>query len=107
MCEEYQLFGVEEQVKGRLIALSGMSGSIANRVSYFCNFEGPSLAVNTMCSSSLTSIHLACQSLLLGECELAIAGGVSVSIHPNKFVGLARGKFLSSTGPLPGLWPGR
>ena len=98
MCEEYQLFGVEEQAKGRLIALSGMSGSIANRVSYFCNFEGPSLAVNTMCSSSMTAIHLACQSLLLGECKLAIAGGVSVSIHPNKFVGLARGKFLSTTG---------
>jgi acyl transferase domain-containing protein len=97
MCEEYQLFGVEEQAKGRFIALSGMSGSIANRVSYFCNFEGPSLAVNTMCSSSLTAIHLACQSLRLGECKLAIAGGVSVSIHPNKFVGLARGKFLSST----------
>lgn len=98
MCEEYQLFGVEEQVKGRLIALSGMSGSIANRVSYFCNFDGPSLAVNTMCSSSLTALHLACQSLLLGECELAIAGGVSVSIHPNKYVGLLQGKFLSSTG---------
>jgi polyketide synthase PksN len=51
-----------------------------------------------MCSSSLTSIHLACQSLKLGECELAIAGGVNLSVHPNKYVGLGNGKFLSSNG---------
>ena len=98
MYEEYQLYGALEQAKGNPIALAGVSAAIANRVSYFCNFQGPSLAVNTMCSSSLTAIHLACQSLKLGECKLAIAGGVNVSVHPNKFLGLGQGKYLSSRG---------
>jgi amino acid adenylation domain-containing protein len=98
MYEEYQLYGAQEQILGRPIALSGNPASIANRVSYFCNFHGPSMAVDTMCSSSLTAIHLACQSLQRGGCELAIAGGVNVSIHPNKYLFLAQGKFVSSKG---------
>ncbi|MGS0763567.1 amino acid adenylation domain-containing protein [Syntrophomonas curvata] len=98
MYEEYQLYGVQEQMQGRPIALSGNPSSIANRVSYFCNFHGPSMALDTMCSSSLTAIHLACQSLQRSECELAIAGGVNVSIHPNKYLGLGQGKFVSSKG---------
>ncbi|GAX60248.1 beta-ketoacyl synthase [Candidatus Scalindua japonica] len=98
MYEEYQLFGVEEGLKGRVMALSGSPSSIANRVSYFCDFHGPSMAVDTMCSSSLTTIHLACQSLKTGDCELALAGGVNVSIHPNKYIGLTQGKFISSKG---------
>src|SRR3990167_6884030 len=51
-----------------------------------------------MCSSSLTAIHLACESIRLGNCELAIAGGVNVSIHPQKYLILSQGKFLSSDG---------
>ncbi|MET3210645.1 UNVERIFIED_CONTAM: PfaD family protein [Paenibacillus sp. PvR008] len=98
MYEEYQLYGAEETTLGRPLALSGNPSSIANRVSYFFNLHGPSLAVDTMCSSSLTSIHLACQSLQQGGCELAIAGGVNVSIHPNKYLLLGQGKFASSKG---------
>jgi polyketide synthase PksN len=98
MYEEYQLYGAQAQIQGFPIALSGNPASIANRVSYFCNFHGPSVAVDTMCSSSLTAIHLACQSIQRGGCELAIAGGVNVSIHPNKYLMLAQGKFASSKG---------
>ena len=98
MYEEYQFYGVQAQIQGRQISLSGNPSSIANRVSYFCNFHGPSLAIDTMCSSSLTAIHLACQSLTHGNCEVAIAGGVNVSIHPNKYLALAQGKFASSKG---------
>lgn len=98
MYEEYQLFGAQETVKGRPTSLSGVPSSIANRVSYFFDLHGPSMAVDTMCSSSLTTIHLACQSLTQGECEMAIAGGVNVSIHPNKYLLLGQGKFVSSTG---------
>jgi polyketide synthase PksN len=98
MNEEYQLYGAEETALGRPLALSGNSASVANRVSYFFNLSGPSLALNTMCSSSLTAIHLACQSLRLGECEAAIAGGVNVTVHPNKYMALAYGRFLSSKG---------
>ena len=98
MYAEYQLFGVEESLKGQTVALAGNPASIANRVSYFFNFHGPSMAVETMCSSSLTTIHLACQSIKKGNCELALAGGVNISIHPNKYILLANGKFISSTG---------
>jgi len=98
MYEEYQLYGAQEQIQGRPVALYGNPSSIANRVSYFCNFHGPSMAIDTMCSSSLTAIHLACQSLERDGCELAIAGGVNVSIHPNKYLMLGQGKFVSSKG---------
>ncbi|MBP2630953.1 MAG: pksL 6, partial [Firmicutes bacterium] len=98
MYEEYQLYGVQEQIQGRPFAVPANPASIANRVSYFCNFHGPSMAVDTMCSSSLTAIHLACQSLQRGGCEVAIAGGVNVSVHPNKYLLLSQGKFASSKG---------
>ncbi len=98
MYEEYQLYGAQETIQGRPLVLPGNPSSIANRVSYWCNFHGPSLAVDSMCSSSLTAIHLACQSLQRGECEAAIAGGVNVSIHPNKYLALGQGKFMSSSG---------
>ncbi len=98
MYEEYQLYGAQAQTRGRAFALSGLPASIANRVSYFCDFQGPSMTVETMCSSSLTAIHLACQSLRQGECGVAAAGGVNVSVHPNKYLLLAQGQFVSSAG---------
>jgi acyl transferase domain-containing protein/enoyl-CoA hydratase/carnithine racemase/acyl carrier protein/short-subunit dehydrogenase/SAM-dependent methyltransferase len=78
--------------------LSGSLASIANRVSYFLNLHGPSLTLDTMCSSSLTAIHLACQDLRQGRTSLALAGGVNVSVHPNKYTMLSGGQFISSDG---------
>lgn len=52
---------------------------LATRVSYKLNLCGPSLSIQSACSSSLVAIHTACQSLLSGECDLALAGGVAIS----------------------------
>ncbi|HEX6427624.1 MAG TPA: type I polyketide synthase, partial [Niastella sp.] len=98
MWEEYHLYAAQETALGKPMVLSSSPSSIANRVSFYFNFSGPSMAVDTMCSSSLTSIHLACQSLLQGECAVALAGGVNVSIHPNKYLVLGYGKYASSKG---------
>ena len=77
---------------------SGSLASIANRVSYALNLHGPSMTLDTMCSSSLTAIHLACQDLRAGGTDLAIAGGVNLSIHPGKYAMLSAGQFISSAG---------
>jgi amino acid adenylation domain-containing protein len=98
MYEEYQLFGAEERMKGNFVTPAGIASSIANRVSYFFNFNGPSMAVDTMCSSSLTAIHLACKDILTGDTDMAIAGGVNVSVHPNKYLMLSQGRFVSGAG---------
>lgn len=95
MYGQYQLFGANDT---DAVLTNSIFASIANRVSYFLNLHGPSLAIDTMCSSSLTAIHLACKSICDGESELALAGGVNLSIHPNKYLLLSQGNFLATDG---------
>ncbi|MFZ4189009.1 amino acid adenylation domain-containing protein [Streptomyces pseudogriseolus] len=64
------------------------AASVANRVSHAFDLSGPSLTVDTMCSSSLTALHLACRALLEDEADLALAGGVNLYLHPDRFAGL-------------------
>lgn len=72
------------------------SGSIAGRVSSFFDLRGPSLAVDTAGSSSLTAIHLACESLRRGECRAAVAGGVNLILHPEHVTRLNARNLLAS-----------
>ncbi len=86
MHKDYTLVGAEASSEDHVFPLSLNYAQIANRVSYFCNFHGPSMAVDTVCSSSLTAVHLAAESIRRGECESAVAGGVNLSLHPNKYL---------------------
>ena len=98
MYGEYQLFGAEMSLRGERTGFSSNLASVANRVSYFLDLHGPSMTIDTMCSSSLSAIHIACQDLKQGQTQLAIAGGVNVSVHPNKYLMLSAGQFISGDG---------
>ncbi|XLV72136.1 beta-ketoacyl synthase N-terminal-like domain-containing protein [Ralstonia syzygii subsp. celebesensis] len=73
----------------------GNDWSIANRVSYQLDLHGPSLVVDSACSSSLTAIHLAIESLANGSCDVAIAGGVNLIVNPHHYLGLCEMMMLS------------
>ncbi|MCW1097520.1 amino acid adenylation domain-containing protein [Streptomyces sp. RS2] len=85
MYNEYPFLGVEQSLVGPAADTGSALAGIANRVSYFLDLNGPSLTVDTMCSASLTAIHLAVRALRQGECEAALVGGVNLSAHPHKF----------------------
>jgi acyl transferase domain-containing protein/acyl carrier protein len=70
----------------------------ATRISYKLNLRGPSLTVQTGCSSSLVAIHLACQALLQGECDVALAGGSSAYIPQKTGYLYEKGMILSPDG---------
>lgn len=70
----------------------------ANRISYFLDLRGPSWAVDTACSSSLVAVHQACQSLLRGECDLAITAGVNLILTPQLSTAFARAGMLAPDG---------
>ena len=78
---------------------TGTASSVAaGRLSYTYGLKGPSMAVDTACSSSLVAVHLACQSLRLGECDLALAGGANCILSPDATVALSKLRMLSPSG---------
>ncbi|MEG4634915.1 polyketide synthase, partial [Microcoleus sp. AR_TQ3_B6] len=71
---------------------------LATRVSYKLNLTGPSLTIQTACSTSLVAVHLACQSLLNGECDMSLAGGVSIFVPQKAGYLYQEGMILSPDG---------
>jgi acyl transferase domain-containing protein/NADPH:quinone reductase-like Zn-dependent oxidoreductase/acyl carrier protein len=74
---EQHLYRISEKPEFYMLTGGGRS-TACGRVSFTYGFEGPSVSVDTACSSSMVAIHLACQSLRVCECEMALAGGVNV-----------------------------
>ncbi|KAL4792644.1 polyketide synthase [Aspergillus venezuelensis] len=71
---------------------------LANRLSYFFDLKGPSLTVDTGCSTSLVALHLACQSIRSGESEAALVGGSNIIMNPDLPIALSNMGFLSPDG---------
>lgn len=68
--------------------------SFVNRVSYFMDFSGPSIAIDTMCSSSLVAVYEACKNLLKGDINMAVVGGCNLYLHPFNFQYLSQLRML-------------
>lgn len=96
---DYSRIQPPEAARAGLYAGTGNALSIAaNRLSYALDLRGPSVAVDTACSSSLVALHLARQSLLAGECERAIVGGVNLLLAPELMAAFSAARMLAPDG---------
>jgi acyl transferase domain-containing protein len=90
-----------ESSSGLMDKRSGIGNSrslAANRLSHALDLRGPSMVIDTACSSALVAIHLACQSLRAGECEIAVAGAVNVLLSPLAAITFCQSRMLSPDG---------
>ncbi|GAA3151661.1 type I polyketide synthase [Streptomyces echinatus] len=85
--------GVEDQ-----LIVGGAPSTASGRVSYVLGLRGPAISIDTACSSSLVAMHLACQGLRRGDCELALAGGVTIMATPDVIVEFGRRGALAADG---------
>src|ERR1700727_2155573 len=80
------------------MAIGTSSSAAAGRISFRLGLQGPAVAVDTACSSSLVAIHHACQALQLGECDLALAGGVNALLSPATMITFSHAHMLAPDG---------
>lgn len=93
-----QLNALNREAISSHTAVSATLVMLSNRLSYVFDLKGPSMSVDTACSSSLVALHLAVQALRRGDCDLALAGGVSLMFRPAYSIAMSKGGFLSSDG---------
>jgi 3-oxoacyl-(acyl-carrier-protein) synthase/thioesterase domain-containing protein/aryl carrier-like protein len=101
MYRQYAHLARDPETRGLLS--NGSYWAIANRVSWFFDLQGPSLALDNACAAGLSAVHQACLVLRAGECAMALAGAVNLSLHPHKHKGLALAGLLSGS-PTPRLF---
>ncbi len=87
-----------QQANSANSAIGTFLSVLSNRLSYFYNFHGPSITIDTACSSSLVAIHYAKESILNGECDYALAGGVNLICTPTNSMAFAQAGMLSKKG---------
>ncbi|TGJ81029.1 hypothetical protein E0Z10_g7743 [Xylaria hypoxylon] len=71
---------------------------LCGKISYYFGWKGPSEVIDTACSSSLVAIHRACQAIKMGECPVALAGGINIITGIHNYIDLSKAGFLSTTG---------
>ncbi|WP_062054967.1 hybrid non-ribosomal peptide synthetase/type I polyketide synthase, partial [Aquimarina longa] len=97
--EQVDYSGYMKNNQADLYSGTGSALSIlANRLSYYYDFRGPSMSIDTACSASLTSIHTAVKDIRSGECTMAIAGGVNLILSPQVTVALSQASMMSIDG---------
>ncbi|WP_054741580.1 type I polyketide synthase [Cellulosilyticum ruminicola] len=94
----FELYSPDLWRQGQNVHLSTSFSSVANRISYVLDLHGPSLPIDTMCSSSLSALHEACEHLRRGECDMSLVGGVNIYTHPSIYVLFCEKRMLSIDG---------
>ncbi len=105
---DYAVLETSFRDRGEIDVHSNTGGSLsiaANRISYSFDLRGPSVSVDTACSSALVAVHLACRSIWDDGCPLALAGGVNALLLPDWYIGFCRMGMLSPEGAAVPLTP--
>ncbi|MHC5747097.1 MAG: type I polyketide synthase, partial [Nostoc sp.] len=94
----YSNHNIRQSIDAQQLVFANDKDFLTTRVSYKLELEGPSVDVQTACSTSLVAVHLACRSLLGGECDIALAGGVAISAAQKAGYSYQEGGILSPDG---------